>query len=58
MALEVTHAMEEFYDCPDCGRAHAEPAHAAYVLRVQCLECELEELRRERVQPAVLPAAA
>jgi hypothetical protein len=58
MASEVSRAMEERYDCPDCDRTHAEPAPAAYVLRVQCLDCELEELFRERSRARLLAAAA
>jgi hypothetical protein len=58
MASEVSRAMEELYDCPDCDRTHAEPAAAAYVLRARCLDCELESLRRKPARPRVLLAAA
>ncbi len=29
------------FHCPDCRREHDEPAHATFVLAVQCLECAL-----------------
>jgi hypothetical protein len=34
--------MQDIYECPDCGRQHDEPAGAAYVLSVRCLDCDLE----------------
>jgi ribosomal protein S27E len=39
--------MHDFYDCPDCGRMHDEPAGAAYLLQVRCLDCDLEQRLHE-----------
>ena len=48
---------DEFY-CPECKSAHAEPAAAAYVVEVLCLDCELEARFREALlEPAIAKAA-
>ncbi len=52
--------MSHLFVCPACRIGHEEPAHAAFVLAVLCLECELEErYRLEGDELAVIePAAA
>jgi len=57
MALEVTRAMEQLYDCPDCHRLHAEPAEATHALRVRCLDCELEDRLAAPAEPTLRFAA-
>ncbi len=50
--------MPTLYDCPDCKRTHDEPAEAAYVLSVRCLDCFLElELAVIETEPELQPAA-
>ena len=38
--------MDHYYECPDCGNRHDEPASAVFALAVRCLDCELEALYR------------
>jgi len=44
--------MQDLFECPECGHTHDQPAHAAYVLTVLCLDCELETRRREELSLA------
>jgi hypothetical protein len=50
--------MHTLYHCPDCKRTHDEPAEAAYVLTVRCLDCALElEYAVVETEPELQPAA-
>jgi len=49
--------MQDLFECPECGHTHDQPAHAAYVLTVLCLDCELEAFRRDELS-LVLPEVA
>ncbi len=35
------------YHCPDCDRIHDDPFEAAFGLFAQCVDCALDEVRRE-----------
>ncbi len=35
--------MFTFYECPECHLMHDDPAEAAYVVAVRCLDCALDE---------------
>ena len=52
--------MDHTFDCPACHAIHREPANAAFVLAVQCLDCELAERYHELIMPSeiVIKAAA
>jgi hypothetical protein len=50
--------MNQLFDCPDCSRTHDEPADAAYVLAMRCLDCELEAQLRDVRRKAALLAAS
>jgi hypothetical protein len=50
--------MPTLYHCPDCNRTHDEPAEAAYVLSVRCLDCAFElEFAAVVTEPELQPAA-
>ena len=51
--------MFTLYECPECHRAHDEPAEPAYVLAVRCIDCAFEiDLFERRVATLELANAA
>ncbi|HTW82523.1 MAG TPA: hypothetical protein VMD91_00490 [Candidatus Sulfotelmatobacter sp.] len=51
--------MDVWFECPDCGADHDQPAEAGLGLRVRCLDCQIEiDLARElELMPAPRVAA-
>lgn len=51
--------MDQSFVCPACHAVHSEPAGAAFVLAVLCLDCELaERYHAELSEIAIVVAVA